>query len=339
MNDDFFIAGLSDLSPGLLAALGKEYGVPPDRRFLDYHDLVQSDLDAVIVCPSSSHGAPTVAAAQAGKHVLVEKPMCTTVREAKEMVAAAEKAGVVLMVAYMKRHDPAYQYAKARVAEMADVRFVQVNHLHPDNSHHLAEFRVLRFDDIAAELRAAGAAESDRLVAEALGFDAIEQVPPAMRKAFPWVLGSMIHDIGNLHGLFGPPSQVLHAELWLDGNAITTTLAYEAGQRAVCTWVDLPDLWAFEETLEVYGSRDRVIVSFPTGFSMGLPSLVTLHGMDAGGTHWRKELSWHDNPFKLELRHFRDCMLSGALPLTDGRDAVHDIALVRDIVLAADRRG
>jgi predicted dehydrogenase len=56
--------------------------------------------------------------------------------------------------------------------------------------------------------------------------------------------------------------------------------------------------------------------------------------MDADRTPWKKELSWHDNPFRLELLHFRECVLEGKTPTTDGRAAVHDIALVGDIVRA-----
>ncbi len=334
LGEEFEIAGLCDLSSKLLAVLGQEYAVPPERRFRDYRELVHSDIEAVIVCPSGSHAAPSVAAAQAGKHVLVEKPMCTTVAEAEAMVAAAEKAGTVLMVAYMKRHEPAYLYAQARVQEMSDVRFVQVNHLHPDNSLHTAEFTVHRFDDIPAAIRGAADVDYRRGVAIALGYGEGEEVPPAIARAYSTVLGSMIHDIGNLHGLFGPPERVLSTEIWADGRGISTVLKYPGQKRAVCTWVDLPELWAFEETLEVYGSRERVLVSFPTGFSRGLPSTVTLHGMDTDRTPWKRELSWHDNPFKLEVQHFRACVLDGKTPITDGRSAVQDIALVRDIVLA-----
>jgi predicted dehydrogenase len=333
LSDEFEIAGLCDLSPKLLEVLGAEYGVPPERRFLDAGALVRSDVDAVIVCPTGSHAAPSIAAARAGKHVLVEKPMCTTVAEAEAMVAAAEKARVVLMVAYMKRHDPAYRYARARVREMSDVRFVQVNHLHPDNSLHLAEFRVHRFDDVPAAAGATADADHQRGIADALGYGDPAAVPPAIARAYSTILGSMIHDIGNLHGLFGPPARVLSSEIWAEGRGINTVLEYPGEKRAVCTWVDLPELWAFEETLEVYGSRERVLATFPTGFARGLPSTVTVHGMDADRTPWRRELSWHDNPFLLELREFRRCVLEGAKAETDGRSAIHDIALVRDIVL------
>ena len=334
LREEFEISALSDISAELLAAVGAEFGVPPERQYLDYRDLVTSELDAVIVCSSGSHAAPSIAAAQAGKHVLVEKPMCTTVREAREMVAAADASGVILMVAYMKQYEPAYRYARERVREMSDVRFIQVNHLHPDNSLHVAEFNVLRFDDLPAGVREASQAEHRALIAEAIGYSDGDAVPPAMEYAYSLILGSMIHDIGNLHGTFGPPTAVLSSEIWAEGHGVTTVLAYEDEKRAVCSWVDLPELWEFKETMEVYGSRERVIASFPTGFARGLPSTVTLHGMDPESLAWRKELSWHDNPFKLELQHFGQCIRTGERPETDGRSTIHDIALVREIVLA-----
>src|SRR5919202_222009 len=337
LRDDFAIGGLCDLSPRLLGVIGDEYGVPEERRFADYRDLVRSDIDAVIVCPSGSHAAPSIAAAEAGKHVLVEKPLCTTVREAGAMVEAAERAGVTLMVAYMKRHEPAYRFAQRQVAEMSDVRFIQVNHLHPDNDLHTAEFRVHRFGDISAEVRARWQAEQAALIAEALDYPQGSAVPDAISHAYDLILGSMIHDIGNLHGLFGPPRRVLSAEIWLDGRAVSTVLDYGDQRRAVVSWVDLPELWDFKETLEVYGSRERVLVSFPTGFARGLPSYVTLHGMDADRTAWRREYSWHDNPFKLELQHFGSCIRSGQQPSTPGRDAVADIELVGNIVTTSLR--
>jgi predicted dehydrogenase len=330
--DDLEIGGLADLSPSLLQVVGTEYGVPPERRFVDYRDLVRSDIDGVIVCPSGSHAAPSIAAAEAGKHVFVEKPMCTTVREAEAMVAAADRAGVILMVAYMKRHEPAYQFAAHRVAEMGDVRFIQVNHLHPDNDLHTAEFRVRRFDDIPSDVRANWQREQATLIAEALDSPPGVAVSEAIARAYNLILGSMIHDIGNLHGLFGPPRGVLSAEIWLDGRAVNTVLDYGDDRRAVASWVDLPDLWDFKETLEVYGSRERVLVSFPTGFARGLPSYVTLHGMDPDRTPWRREYSWHDNPFKLELQHFAECIRTNRPPLTPGREAIADIRLVGDIV-------
>lgn len=332
LDDQFAIGGLCDLSAQLVARVGEEYGVPAGRRFTDYRELVRSDIDAVIVCPSGSHAAPSIAAAEAGKHILVEKPMCTTVAEAEAMVAAADKSGVILMVAYMKRHEPAYRFAQARARAMGDVRFIQVNHLHPDNGLHTAEFKVHRFDDLPAGTRERWQEERLRLVGEALGYPAGAAIPEDIDFAYNIILGSMIHDIGNLHGIFGPPQRVLSAEIWQNGRAISTVLDYGGDKRAVCSWVDLPELWDFKETLEIYGSRERVLVSFPTGFARGLPSTVTLHGMDADRAAWRQEYQWHDNPFKIELEHFGDCIREGRQPSTPGREAIADVALVGAIV-------
>jgi predicted dehydrogenase len=326
----FSIGGLCDLSPGLVRAVGDEYGVPLERRFTSYEALLASDIEAVIVCPSGSHAPPSIAAARAGKHILVEKPMCVTVAEAEAMAEAAERRGVLLMVAYMKRHDPGYQFAQARAAAIPDIRFIQVNHLHPDNGLHLAEFKRHRFDDLPAGAGEAIRAENRRLVVEALG----REVTPALQLAYNVVLGSMIHDIGNLHGFFGPPERVLSTEIWAEGRALTTVLQYAGDKRAVCSWVDLPELWDFRETLEVYGSRQRVLISFPSGFARGLPTDVVLQGMEADGLPWKQHFSWHDNPFKCELLHFRDCIVNRRPTLTPGRAAIDDIALVRQIILA-----
>lgn len=334
LRDDLFeIHALCDLSADLLDALGTQLDVPPERRFTDYQSLAESDVDAVIVCPAGSHTPASIAAARAGKHVFVEKPMCYTVREAEEMVAAAQASGVVLQVGYMKRHDPGYLYGRARVREMSDVRFVQVNHLHPDNSLHLREFKILRFNDFPPDALASLREEDTRLTGEAIG-----EATPAEVRAYHTVLGSMIHDIGNLHGMFGPPIRIVSAEIWSEGRAISAILEYPNDVRCVASWVDLPDLWDFKETLEVYGSRERVLLSFPTGFSVGLPTEVTVQGTEDDGTPWKKQVAVsHESAFLREIVHFHDCVVNGKTPETPGNEVVADIGLVRDIILAARR--
>ena len=79
----------------------------------DYRALVEDPaLDAVVVCtPEFLHAEQVVAAARAGKHVLCEKPMARTLAEADAMLAAAEAAGVRLMIAHSRRFTGRYQRA------------------------------------------------------------------------------------------------------------------------------------------------------------------------------------------------------------------------------------
>jgi UDP-N-acetyl-2-amino-2-deoxyglucuronate dehydrogenase len=92
-----------------------EFGVPCETS-LDAL-LAREDVDAVCVCtPSGQHAAQAVAAARAGKHVLVEKPMALTLADADAMIGAAREAGVHLAVAFQRRTEPVYQAVRAAVA-------------------------------------------------------------------------------------------------------------------------------------------------------------------------------------------------------------------------------
>jgi predicted dehydrogenase len=71
--------------------------------------LADPSIDAVYIpLPNHLHKEWTIRAAKAGKHVLCEKPIALTAREAEEMVAACEEAGVLLAEAFMYRHHPRY---------------------------------------------------------------------------------------------------------------------------------------------------------------------------------------------------------------------------------------
>src|SRR5262245_10119043 len=88
-------------------AAAAQFGVPCET---DLEALLgRPDIDAVCICtPSGQHAAQAIAAARAGKHVLVEKPMALSLADADTMIAAAREAGVTLGVAFQRRTEPAY---------------------------------------------------------------------------------------------------------------------------------------------------------------------------------------------------------------------------------------
>lgn len=74
--------------------------------------LADPDIDLIDIClPNDQHEAVAVAALKAGKHVLVEKPISTDLKSAERMVAAAKKAGKLLMVAQVLPFFPEFQFA------------------------------------------------------------------------------------------------------------------------------------------------------------------------------------------------------------------------------------
>jgi predicted dehydrogenase len=92
------------------AKMAAQYGVP-ERSIYSYenYDAIadNKDIDAVyIALPNSMHAEYTIRAARAGKHVLCEKPMTTSVRDAEAMIEACRKAGRKLMIAYRCQLEP-----------------------------------------------------------------------------------------------------------------------------------------------------------------------------------------------------------------------------------------
>ena len=89
----------------------------PARACSDYRQLLADpDVDAVVVAtPSAYHCEIVVAAAQAGKHVLCEKPMAMNAAECDAMLSAVEQAGVKLQIGFMRRYDAGFVAAKQRV--------------------------------------------------------------------------------------------------------------------------------------------------------------------------------------------------------------------------------
>ena len=76
----------------------------------------RKDVQAVVIAvPDKLHAGAVQAAAAAGKHILCEKPLAMTLREAAAALEAVAKAGVCLQVGFMRRYDPAYESARKRI--------------------------------------------------------------------------------------------------------------------------------------------------------------------------------------------------------------------------------
>lgn len=86
------------------------------RLFPDYHTLLAERPDGVIVCSENTRHRPLVEmAADAGVHVLCEKPLAATLEDARAMINACQKAGVILMMAFPMRFSAPLLQAKARL--------------------------------------------------------------------------------------------------------------------------------------------------------------------------------------------------------------------------------
>lgn len=99
------ITAFCDVVPERAEKARAQYGAAGAKVFTDYRQLIKEDLDAVHVCtPNRSHSEITIAALEAGKNVMCEKPMAINAKEAKAMVDAAERTGKLLTIGYQNRY-------------------------------------------------------------------------------------------------------------------------------------------------------------------------------------------------------------------------------------------
>lgn len=110
-NEHVDLVAVCDIVEERVSEISKKYGA---KAYTDYKQLLEKEkVDAVSVClPNYLHAPVSIAALNAGCHVLCEKPMATSKEEAEEMIAAAESNNKKLMIAHNQRFVPSHQKAK-----------------------------------------------------------------------------------------------------------------------------------------------------------------------------------------------------------------------------------
>src|SRR5512146_782182 len=112
--DGLALSAVCDIDAERAARAGEEQGVPSSPSLDEM--LRAGDVDVVTICtPSGLHSAHGIAAAQAGKHVVTEKPMSLSLRQADDLVRACDDAGVQLFVVKQNRLNPPIQLLKRAV--------------------------------------------------------------------------------------------------------------------------------------------------------------------------------------------------------------------------------
>lgn len=118
------LVGVTSRSPEKVGMVAEQHGA---RAYTDIdHMLTNNEIEVVCICtPSGAHRDPAIAAARAGRHIVVEKPLEVTVPRAQEIIDAAEKANVKLATSFMSRFSDAHLYLKRAIEEEKLGRLLQ----------------------------------------------------------------------------------------------------------------------------------------------------------------------------------------------------------------------
>lgn len=324
--DRFQVTVLCDISRSTLEFCARQWF--PDARLHErWEDAIQEPLDAVLVLTPGSHAPAATAAAEAGIHVFVEKPVALSVAEGRTMCDAADAAGVCLMAGYMKRYDPAYEEAQRRLSEPDALRLVRVTTLEAPLDPYVANYPLHTAGDVDPNLLAELGEDDRRRTVAAIGEEAAAD--PVLNRAYRYdLLDCLTHELYVLRGLLGEPTEITYASAGGRATSITTLLRF-GEVECVQAWVELPGPARYEQDFAFHGDAERLSLIFPSPFLRSVPALVTTEVGAAGGlpaARTEHTISYEE-AFERELLEFHEAVTSGRAPRTPARDGLHDLAI------------
>jgi predicted dehydrogenase len=296
------LAVVADVEPRLAEAAGKQFDC---RSTTDWRGAVtQRDVDAVVVS-IPTHLAPQVSllAAQAGKHVLMEKPCAATSAEISEVVRETDRNGVRLKAGYNHRYHPAI-YRAHQLFQQGNIGrplFARCVYGHGGRVGYESEWR------------AGGAASG--------GGELLDQGVHAL-DLFQWFLGEFEEVTGMVSTSYWPiaPTEDNVFALLRTGNNVIAQLH--------ASWT----IWKNTFCFEVFGENGYLKVS-GLGGSYG-PERLCLGSREKPGdvpTEQWLEFPEPDNSLEREWEEFLDAVLEGREPPSNGWEACHTLRLVEAI--------
>lgn len=324
LSSKFEITALCDLSKSLVDTLGDRYNVP--NRFIDYRELLDQKLDAVFIL-NRDHAPAALDAVDRNLNVFIEKPLCFNLEEADQLIEKAHSNHVIVMVGYMKRYDPNYEYALEMFSQLNGDNLVRV-HSSVGNPNRIVKeiFDLIQATDVPTEEIAIAKRIADDKLLKGIGNK------KEFLTAYSLLLHLWSHNINILRGAFGEPRNVNYSEIRIGNGVppmpflqILATLDY--GAELSCLWETrafVANEW-WDEELALFGRDVNIKLSFPNPYLKNAPSMLKIEETKNGALVVREIISSYDEAYKRELKHFYDCIVNGVDPLTSAEDAKRDL--------------
>lgn len=333
LEDRYEIEAICDVSEKLVNKVGDYYNIK--QRFTDYEELLNTNIEAVLVL-TYLHSDESIAAALAGKHVFVEKPIAFSVPEVDRMIAAAEQNNVRLMVGHMQRYDPGYEYALRLVKNMTDIKLVRLHTLVGPNDAFVDNlYNIWRFDDVPQEkLHESREKKKERIEA------AIGKVSRDLQEAYEFMVMLSSHDMTILRGMLGEPRKIRFADIWgkskwgnWGANTYYYAVAFDYGHNVRCLFdAGVMNISKVDRSLEIFSDDLVIKLSYTSPFLKNAPTYVNIWQMEDGAYSEKKVLVSYEMSFKRELIHFHECIVAGTHPRTDALEAKKDLMLFGKII-------
>ncbi len=325
--EGFTVTAICDLSEKVRTDVSKRYSI--SSAYADFNEIVaQEDIDVVLVA-NRDHAPVAIAAMNAGKHVLVEKPMAYNLDQANKMVLAAKENRVKLMVGLMKRYDPAFEYVMEQIKQLKNPQLIRVHDFAGELAINHEIFDQVYGDDLDKSLRHESLLNEVQQMKIALGNSHEEYVD-----AYSNLLYLVIHDLIILTSTFGLPDEVLFTEIF-NNSSIVSVLKYGNGTRCVIEGGLILKRRTWDENFIVYGDDKRIEINFPYPYIRNMPTEIVINEQEGKTNVEKKVVVSLDEAFKKEWHHLRECILNDIEPITSGANCLQELELCQRIIQAA----
>lgn len=327
----FDFVAIADASAAVRKAVGARYGIR--ECYPDFDGLRHCSLDALVIAtPDPFHAVLTVAALNAGIHVMCEKPLALTSADCDEIAAARDRSGCIVQVAYMKRYDPAYRRALELLpGRVEEIKLISVEVNDPDQVPFVAHLPMTAPNDLSKELRQQTQTLARAQLTQGAGRAMHEAGARALANGF---LSALVHDVAVVHGMLAHldvemPVAADYGAIFDDGYGVQLAYALPGGGRVSMTHLNLPGVPDYCERITVYAA-DRIIeLTFPSPYLRHHPTRLTLRR--PGSDHALETCDYrvsYEEAFREELRAFYDAA-TGRRPVeTSLEEARQDIELL-----------
>lgn len=285
-----------------------EYNVPSGSLYSyeNFDEIAKNpDIDAVyIALPNSMHAEYTIRAAKAGKHVLCEKPMATSVEDSRAMLQACSTAGKKLMIAYRCQYEP----ANLRAGEL------------------IRQGKLGSIQSIESAFGFPIAPNEWRLDKKLSGGGPMVDVGIYCLNASRYLTGAEPAELTGFSSVVDKDGRFAQVE-----ETLTWSMKFPGGTLASCTCTYGSMMLGY---FRVRGSRGTILMEPAFNYD----KLHLLAQFEDGGTVDLAPDDLDPKQFLREADHMADCIVQNKEPKTSGKEGLRDMELIEQIYRACERK-
>lgn len=338
LNKYFEIAAICDASQKSVDFCQSRFNVP--RGSVDAYELINDpNIDLIFILTSYEyHAVYSIAALEAGKHVMIEEPISLSVQSARKIINAEKQAknGARVFVSSMRRYAPGFVNTfKREIASIDRILYARCRDITGPKCHFVNQ------SGNAVAKSSTGLSKNDTQILSDLQEAFVGQELTKPRIAFGRFLGSLgCHNLSLMRETLGFPDSIVGVVTnepfysaifsYSDRNGNPYSVTFESGIDSVPR---------FDAHLTVYGQNKTVSIEYNTPSVKELPIRVVVEEMNEHGESQKREvLSSYEDAYAAELKELYACLVRGQPIRTTAEDAMMDLKLFRMMFEQYDRQ-